>query len=555
MGGWNIGYRLTTNEYKSLVTDESANTGVILNGTLQMQNYSGGRVYDNTFDDIGIATQTEENNQAAQITCNTYQNGWMDWAINPQTGGYLADQGTECPNPTPGATNGTRAGNEFISNELDENIYEFELNDQFIYYSAGGINANTIPSSPITDLAEENNCDMQVTDPSCDPIIIILGDWDVLRRTNQGLWSGKLADLDTLENDIDGGETQLMKDTIANLSTNDTTLRTVLAAYSPLSNQVLDDYIYRDTTVTPLNFQAVMLKNLPATKEVWESVLDKLVGKKDDWLAVADTLKWGQISNPGIETSTSLNREIRYHAGRTHLYANDVVNYYLDGDSIDEAMAYMDTVGLLSHRIALLGTYIGDSNWDEADSSLAMLPLKTVDDTATFDLFSILIDLGRDTLTILNMSSLDSTRVQQIAADTTIDASTIAKGMLSVLLDTFYFEIPETVPESPSGKWAGEEVTGEEMIVPTEASYFNVYPNPFSNYTTIEYDLGKECELGCELRLFDLQGRIILQQTLLSENGKGRINVDMNRYSNGVYYCALYGNKQMLQTEKLILMK
>ena len=88
-----------------------------------------------------------------------------------------------------------------------------------------------------------------------------------------------------------------------------------------------------------------------------------------------------------------------------------------------------------------------------------------------------------------------------------------------------------------------------------ESGYFKVYPNPFSSTTTIEYNLGRECEEGCEIRLYDLQGQIILKEVLHNTNGVGQLTVDLSSYGNGIYYCSLYGNQQLLQTEKLILMK
>jgi hypothetical protein len=267
---------------------------------------------------------------------------------------------------------------------------------------------------------------------------------------------------------------------------------------------------------------------------------------------VEDTLRGAQVKNPLAVTATSLNREIRYYGGWTHQYADEVVLHYVENEEWDSAKVYMDTVNLYPLRLALLGTELSDGNWDEADSSLAKLPLLTVNDTAVYDLFHTLIELGRDTLTILDMGRSDSLRVQEIAANSTLDAAVMAKGILSVLLDTFYFEIPEQMPEGPSERRGMEE---EVITPPTEAEYFKAYPNPFSQSTTIEYDLGKACELGCQLRLYDLQGRIILQEILRSEDGKGSFVVDMSRYGNGIYYCTLYGDGRMLQTEKLILMK
>ncbi len=99
-------------------------------------------------------------------------------------------------------------------------------------------------------------------------------------------------------------------------------------------------------------------------------------------------------------------------------------------------------------------------------------------------------------------------------------------------------------------------ITGvEELPFGSAQGTLEVYPNPFTNSTTIAYDLGKECELGCVLRLYDLHGRVLLEEMLSLQDGKGQFEVDMSRYTNGIYYCSLYGNKQLLQTEKLILMR
>jgi hypothetical protein len=280
-----------------------------------------------------------------------------------------------------------------------------------------------------------------------------------------------------------------------------------------------------------------------------------LDGKGDKWPDVADTLRWAQRGNLGVTTATSLNREIRYHGGWTLQYADEVVLHYIENDEIDSAKTYMDTVGLYTMRVALLGTELGDGNWDEADSSLVKLPLENKNDSAIYDLFHLLIHLGRDTLTILDINSADSARVQQIAADTTLDAAVLARGILSVLLDTMYIGIPEEIPEAPSARYGEEEDKEEVIVPPTQAKYFKAYPNPFTNSTTIEYDLGRECELGCEIRLYDLQGRVIMHKVLRVENGKGDMVIDMSRYVNGIYYCTLYGEGRMLQTEKLILLK
>jgi hypothetical protein len=283
-----------------------------------------------------------------------------------------------------------------------------------------------------------------------------------------------------------------------------------------------------------------------------------LDGKGDKWPDVADTLRWAQRGNLGVTTATSLNREIRYHGGWTLQYADEVVLHYIENDEIDSAKTYMDTVGLYTMRLALLGTELSDGNWDEADSSLVKLPLKTVNDTAVYDLFHMLSELGRDTLTILDMSSADSLRVQQIAADTTLDAAVMAKGILSVLLDTMYIGTPEEIPEAPSARYGEEEGAEEEvesMMSPTEASYFKAYPNPFTNEVTIAYDLKDNCADGCLIRIVDIQGRIVLEQRIASGEGPNSFTLDMGAYETGIYICSLYNSQRLLQASRLVRMR
>jgi len=216
MGNWNYGYRLYDNTYDPKTAGDQ-NQGVVINGTVFPENFVGGRVFDNTFTGMYVGTQTEENNLYAQISCNTYDDGYIDWAVNPLTEGYLADQGTDCPSPVPGATDGTRAGNTFIDNLADFNVYDFNLQDQSVYYAAGGSNNNTIPSNSSLSILNVENCFMSQTDPTCTASGGGVIYWDSRRHASHQTWHGRLADLDSLEAHIDSSETQLLLDTIANL--------------------------------------------------------------------------------------------------------------------------------------------------------------------------------------------------------------------------------------------------------------------------------------------------------------------------------------------------
>jgi hypothetical protein len=152
------------------------------------------------------------------------------------------------------------------------------------------------------------------------------------------------------------------------------------------------------------------------------------------------------------------------------------------------------------------------------------------------------------------MSPADSTRVQAIASDTTLDASVLAKGMLSILLDTLYARNPEPFT-LPSSKYASEEVEWEVAESPTEAEYFKAYPNPFNQQITVAYDLKADCATGCFIRITDIQGRTVLEEPIIGTDGPNTIIFDLGKYQTGMYVCSLYNEERLLQTTRLIRME
>jgi len=559
----NVSYGIHANNYYP-DDDNTKTIGTLLEGSLETDfiTFNSGSAYKNHFDGLDRGTQTKHNNLIVQVNCNWYGNTTgnnKDWALNPGQPGKLAHQGTACP-INPSGTDGIRSGNTFENVVGGTSLYAFNLQDQATYFGAGGVNDYTVPDVTGTNIAVEGNsqgCAMTVEDPSCDGLITNPHEYDLKRHAYQKEWYLKIDELDTLMAYVDSMQTQLLLDTIANGSTLDTVMRDLLVYHTPLSDTVLSAYINRTSGVTPASFQTVMLRNVPASKTVWDLLVTEFDTYEDtwtDWIKAADTISSAQKFNPGVITATSLGREIRYHGGWAHQYAGEVAGYWIENDDMDSAKAYMDTVGLYPMRMALLGIELSEGNWDEADSSLAKLPLATTNDTAVYDLFDIMIDLGRDTLTILDMGSTDSTRVRQIAADTTLDAHVLAQGILSILIDTVFLKMPEDIPESPSERRAAPEWDSPTES-PTEASYFKAYPNPFNQQVTIAYNLKDDCSDGCFIRLTDIQGRTVYEQPISTGSGPNSITFDLGRYETGMYICSLYNNQRLLQTSRLIRME
>ena len=80
-----------------------------------------------------------------------------------------------------------------------------------------------------------------------------------------------------------------------------------------------------------------------------------------------------------------------------------------------------------------------------------------------------------------------------------------------------------------------------------------VYPNPFSNSTTISFTLSKNSNV--KLNIYDIKGRLI--QMLADKEfsqGEHHINFSAEHLSTGVYYCALKSD-EAIETRKMILIK
>lgn len=95
---------------------------------------SGGLVKGEVYTNIAFGTQAEEYNPFLQISCNTYQNHFNAWSINPQSAtGNLADQGQGVQ------SNQKQAGNLF-DNLCSIPFQEINSNLPFTYFSS--IDAN-----------------------------------------------------------------------------------------------------------------------------------------------------------------------------------------------------------------------------------------------------------------------------------------------------------------------------------------------------------------------------------------------------------------------------
>lgn len=83
---------------------------------------------------------------------------------------------------------------------------------------------------------------------------------------------------------------------------------------------------------------------------------------------------------------------------------------------------------------------------------------------------------------------------------------------------------------------------------------FKVYPNPFSRYAEIQFDLVNDSQLA--ISLFNVLGKQV--KTLVSNknfnSGKNKIPIDGSQLPSGIYYCSIQAGNQT-ETQKLVITK
>lgn len=97
--------------------------------------------------------------------------------------------------------------------------------------------------------------------------------------------------------------------------------------------------------------------------------------------------------------------------------------------------------------------------------------------------------------------------------------------------------------------WKNNFPTGVHEM--NEVGKFMLYPNPNNGNMILEYDLGNAKE--ATMSLFDITGKLMLKENLT--NTDNQINMNVNKFENGVYFYSIYINEKNIKTDKIIVIK
>ncbi|MEP7143566.1 MAG: tail fiber domain-containing protein [Ferruginibacter sp.] len=100
---------------------------------------------------------------------------------------------------------------------------------------------------------------------------------------------------------------------------------------------------------------------------------------------------------------------------------------------------------------------------------------------------------------------------------------------------------------------SGDHPSTKNTVILSAASFEQNVPNPFTNTTTINYNLPQQYS-SAKIILTDKNGRT-LKEVSISGMGKGSLKIDSSLISSGAYNYSLYVNEKLIDTKQMLLVK
>lgn len=191
----------------------------------------------------------------------------------------------------------------------------------------------------------------------------------------------------------------------------------------------------------------------------------------------------------------------------------------LASDDKAQAIALLDAENEEWANKVLVATYIDMQEDSNALAKLALIPQDTPENIAFHTLYTSLIG------GINNGRTMDKkTVIEEIAADNNPTNAALAESALAL-----YFGKSFNRKATPIGISKSEPIS--------ESPDFVLYPNPASS--TVNIGLRKTlASNAAQISIYNLQGQL-MQMTELPIHS--RLQVDVSRLPNGVYYCKIKG--------------
>ncbi len=490
----------------------------------------------NVFTSCSNGTITMGSNPALQIRCNDYKNNnnyLRNWLVN----GTLANQGN-----FPILSDKDPAGNDLnsplpgINDELWSNsFFNYYYHNPSLAFPATQPDVSLLNGNVLTT-ANFINTGFAKNNTSCNPIPCQPPCSQLAQLTTQ------VSDLQTELGAIvlDGNQTVNLVAAI-NSSMNETDLKTLLLANSPLSDLVLLAFIAK-LGKTPETYRDVLLPNSPVSTPLRPALFASLVGLPS---GIAAEIQSAQ-TNYDNRTPALVGWELESAKNTRQLLVNETVQYYVEQEAIDSAKNILLAETTFGSKQILVATYFSEGNYSAAQTLLNNMVPSKAEEQAFKDLFLMLYTVyssGR------NFYELTETEEQTVRTAATLPTPSTARSNARVIL---FAAFGEPIP------FEYDELGGSRLYAPaTDPAAENYqylgpnYPNPFTQITAIPYFV-PENSSGM-LAVYDVNGKLVLSK-LLAEGGN-TVELNTENWQAGVYMYSISINGQEQEFRKMILIR
>lgn len=545
------GYTINNNHFRNINNSASIRKiiGIIVNNSGSAYNL----INDNSFSNLKVGVLAQNQNRGSLtpetglvIKCNYFTHNKNDVAVtgtqNGQGYGIGYYQGTNTSTSSPA---GNLFGHAFSGttsdyhNELQNIVYVHHLPDQNF--------PELIPWYYTTSTISLANS-MKVYNPGISCSLLMPTVKEELKSFVEEKEESANYLNQVLSESIDQGNTVQLENTVISSTPDESynVYQELMQTGSYVSNSVLSSAIQKEDVLNETMIRDVLVSNPHAAKS---PELMNLIGNRENQLPEymmaqiedgfntlsARELLEQQISMQRLEASVA-EKELIYLYKTDTTAPIDSLLLFLSSRNRPDAFIQLAFEYLKTNQIAEALNSINAINISDLGEPELELRNKMLD---YLQFHSVLINEGRNT-TELNNSEIAELEVLAEGDDL------VASCTRSILIANGLLEYNEPIL-LPNEMFKSSKIERNCKIA--NNSQLNIYPNPASQWVTVEYNLQVIGSTNAVLEIVDATGRVV--KTMKLSGNKNTIIVDLATLKKGIYFCNLVSDKHTTNSKKL----
>jgi len=539
----NLAHIQTQQSASFLITENTFNktSGTIINSfatVIDNTSYTGGDLFKNTYRSLVWGLETNNDNQYLKVQCNDFDNLWRDWNSN-----RIGFNGSRPSQNVFNSLSGWWCANNHFDNNCTSQNYEHIYNTnpsgialpkhELQYYSGNEVRppADACVSAPTVGLSHLAGNNLE----GCASKVV--GNNGAIQTdivSKQVAATGKIAL-------INGGRTNDLLNIVNDPLADEQALHDTLILYSPfLSDEVLTACINRSTFHDSYLFDILVLHSGLNTQ-----VQEALDNRSPAMLqGLYDSLIIWQDS---IAARDTLEAQIHSLLRDAQIGLNELLRNYEDSGLVDSIIYQLSLLSDVNSKGKYINMLIEEGDFNTASAQIVNLDSNDPEqgDLQTFESIHLGLKNGGNNWFSVTLNQRDELR--ELATHENSVAK-YAQAVLILIEDTMIYVFPDTTIEAPYGPVSQPQST---QRVNRTFSQMLVFPNPFTNATTIEYRLPFQSKGAVSFKIYSIQGRLI-KEINLGLNKSGKVNVSLDEVAVGMYIAQLVQNGVVIKTQKLV---